>query len=190
MKTNRRWIDEQLLKANMNQKDLAELWGLDSGATSRTVNGRRKLRLDEASKLVTKWYVPLYEVLKQFGITDEVESQETLPIIASITTGGILIPVDTQDRVPVVTHLPNARYVIQWREQSSVFDGWLFYISQDLDSVESNHYSVLKLDDGREVLGYVHRGYVPGKYNIAMQGNGNIEAGIKSQRRVLGIIPT
>ncbi len=190
MKTNRKWIDEKLLKANMNQKDLAQLWSLDSGATSRTVNGRRKLRLDEASKLVTKWCVPLYEVLKQFGITDNDESLETLPIIASITTGGILIPVDTQDRVSVVSHLPDAKYVIQWRESSSVFDGWLFYISSDLGQVIPNHYSVIKLDDGREVLGYVHRGYVPGKYNIAMQGNNNIEAGIKSQRRVLGIIPT
>jgi hypothetical protein len=128
-------------------------------------------------------------VLDNFGITKDSE-QETLPIIASITTGGILIPVDTQDRVPAISHLPTARFAIQWRETSSVFDGFLFYISDDLKDISANHYSVIKLDDGREVLGYVHRGYVPGKYNIVMQGNLNIEAGIKSQRRVLGIIPT
>jgi plasmid maintenance system antidote protein VapI len=64
---NNHWLKTQLIKFSGNQKALSKSLGLDPGAMSRTVAGRRKLSIDEAIAMSSTFNVSLNEVLINFG---------------------------------------------------------------------------------------------------------------------------
>lgn len=74
MKLDSKWIKSTLFNAGLKQKELSELWDLDSGAVSRTLNGSRIIKPSEASKLAIATQTSLSEVLNRFGHDVEIES--------------------------------------------------------------------------------------------------------------------
>lgn len=187
--TNKKWFQEKLLECDLSQRQLSEKIGLDPGAMSRTIAGRRRLQIDEANAIALIFNTSLTEVLMHFGLTEPGALPfDSLPIIAEIKSGGVLTPLDKQDSVPALPNIPSAKYVAQWRDDASVFDGWLFYLADDAN-VEIDHLAALKLTDGTWALGVASRSYVPGQYQISLQGGGKMDSGIAEMRRVLAIIP-
>lgn len=187
--TNKKWIQEKLIECELSQRQLSEKIGLDPGAMSRTIVGRRRLQIDEATAIALIFNCSLSEVLINFGISDTSPLLvETLPIIAEIKSGGVLTPLDKSDSVPALPSIPHAKYVAQWRDDASVFDGWLFYLS-DTTNIEIDHMAALKLTDGTWALGVASRSYTAGQFQISLQGGGKFQSGITEMRRVLAIIP-
>ena len=64
---NQHWINIQLIKSNKSQKSLSQSLGLDPGAMSRVLSGRRRLTIDEAIAMSQTFNVNLNEVLTNFG---------------------------------------------------------------------------------------------------------------------------
>lgn len=187
--TNTKWIAEQLLAIGLNQRDLSEKIGLDPGAMSRTIAGRRRLQVSEANKIALIFNTTLLNVLENFGIADPGVKSEIVPIAFAISDGGKAEPLHGKDTVPGLPSFPDGKVVAQWREPESQFDGWLFYLTDITTDVEVDRLSLVHLTSGKSVLGVLSKAYVPGKYNITLQGGEKMEAGVSGIRPVLAIIP-
>lgn len=187
--TNTKWISEQLLALGINQRDLSERIGLDPGAMSRTIAGRRRLQVSEANKIATLFGKSLLDVLENFGIADPGVKTDLVPIILSATKGGMLTPLSGKDTVPNLPSFPEAKYVTQWREPGSPFDGWLFYMTAITTDIEVTRLAVIHLADGRSALGVLSKSYVPGRYRVSPQGAEPFESEVTGMRPVLAIIP-
>ena len=187
--TNTKWIAEQLLALNINQRDLSERIGLDPGAMSRTIAGRRRLQVSEANKIATIFGTSLLDVLENFGIADPGVKTDLVPIIFAAAKDGQLTGLPGKDTVPNLPSFPEARFVTQWREPGSPFDGWLFYTTAITTDVEVERLCVINLTDGKSVLGVLSKAYVPGRYRVSPQGGQPFESGVSGIRPVLAIIP-
>jgi DNA-binding XRE family transcriptional regulator len=187
--TNTKWIAEQLLALGMNQKDLSERIGLDPGAMSRTIAGRRRLQISEANKIATLFGTSLMDVLENFGIADPGVKTEIVPIILAASKHGDLAPLPGKDTVPSLPSFPDAKYVAQWREPGSPFDGWLFFVTAISTDIELTRLAAIHLENGKSVLGVLSKSYVPGRYRVSPQGGEPFESAVTGMRPVLAIIP-
>lgn len=187
--TNTKWISEQLLTLNMNQRDLSERIGLDPGAMSRTIAGRRRLQISEANKIAAIFGTTLMDVLENFGIADPGVKTDIVPIILAATKGGMLTPLSGKESVPNLPSFSEARYVAQWREPGSAFDGWLFYMTAITTDIEIERLAAIHLVDGRTALGVLSKAYLPGRYRVSPQGAEPFESEVTGIRPVLAIIP-
>lgn len=187
--TNTKWIAEQLLTLNMNQRDLSEKIGLDPGAMSRTIAGRRRLQVSEANKIATLFSTSLMDVLENFGIADPGVKTDLVPIIFSAGTDGKLTSLPGKDTVPNLPSFPEAKYVVQWREPGATFDGWLFFVTAITTDIEVERLAVIHLTDGKSVLGVLSKAYVPGIYRVSPPNAQPFESGVSGIRPVLAMIP-
>lgn len=186
--TNLKWINSQLLATGMSQKDLSERIGLDPGAMSRTIAGRRRLQISEANKIARLFGTTLIEVLENFGIADHGAATETVTILMAAGKGGLLSSLPGKDTVPSLPSFPDAKCAVQWREPGSEFDGWLFYISNVNSDIEVGRFAVIQVE-GKSYLGVAQKSYVPGRFKITPQAGESFEAAIIGMRPVLAIIP-
>ncbi len=187
--TNTKWIAEQLLALNINQRDLSERIGLDPGAMSRTIAGRRRLQVSEANKIATLFGTSLMDVLENFGIADPGVKTDLVPIILTAADKGKLTSLPGKDTVPNLPSFPEAKFVVQWREHGSPFDGWLFYVTAISQDIEVERMCVIHLADGTAVMGVLSKAYVPGRYRVSPQQGEPFESEVTGIRPVMAIIP-
>lgn len=187
--TNTKWIAEQLLALNINQRDLSAKIGLDPGAMSRTIAGRRRLQVSEANKIAAIFGTSLLDVLENFGIADPGVKTDLVPIAFVAGKDGKIVSTTGNETVPNLPSFPEGKFVVQWRESGTVFDGWLFYVTAISTDIEIERLCVAHLTDGRIVMGVLSKAYVPGTYRVSPPNCEPFESGVSGIRPVLAMIP-
>lgn len=185
---NARWFKEQIRAAKTTQRQIAIKWGIDPTLISKTLNGVKRISLEEAVKWAEILSQPLSVVAANAGI--EVGEELLMFEEASKGAGKLLnsVPVigwvDSAFTVvlgiakgpPSVPNpsmaLASSNDLVALRCQSGGFmDGALFYYHQQVDpasfyeSLERN--CVVKIS-GRQstVVRMIKRGYEPGRFNL------------------------
>lgn len=95
----------------------------------------------------------------------------------------------TKDTVPNLPSFPEAKYVAQWREPNSPFDGWLFFMTAITTDIVVTRMAAIHLADGRIALGVLSKAYLPGRYRVSPQGAEPFESEVTGMRPIVAIIP-
>lgn len=66
---NTSWFTSKLAELKISQNRLGELLGLDKGAVSLLLRGKRKMSVSEAGRIASIFSVPVDEVLRHAGVT-------------------------------------------------------------------------------------------------------------------------
>lgn len=168
---NTEWFQDRLKAIKLSQRQLAKKIGIDAAAVSYTLNGKRKMTMDEAKKIADVLLVPVTEVMRQAGIevTDDVRR---VPIAGYVAPGCLvnLLPKGTHDMVNAPADVPAGSFALQTRWVNAPSDGWLSFISgvQEQPAECLDRMVVCALKDGRMLRGILRRGYKSGLYNIVL----------------------
>lgn len=65
---NTTWFQEKLYTLEISQTKLGEMMGLDKGAVSLLLRGKRKMSVHEAGQIASVFNVPVDEVLRHAGV--------------------------------------------------------------------------------------------------------------------------
>lgn len=160
----KKWIAENLTNAEISQRELADRVGLDPGALSRTIAGRRRLQLDEASKIAQSFKVDLSEVLEHFGLQEGGKQGRDAPLKYTLSGRSEAALYKGDEHLPLPFGM-SATSCAQWRDPSSPYDGWVFYLRAK-SPILVGHLAIVLLDDGQHLIGTPERGYSPNQYVV------------------------
>jgi len=171
MTIDTQWFVDRLAERRLSQRGMAKLMGLDSGALSLTLRGKRKMTLEEAAQIAVLLQRSTEEVLEAAGIP--INTARQVPIIGVEQADGtvVLHPEGTHDMIEAPPSLPSDAVAIQLRTAGtdrSMYDGWLLYLSERQhtpDKAIDTMALVAMKSDGLKIR-HVKRGYKRGTYNI------------------------
>jgi len=168
---NKNWFIDKLKAIKLSQRKLAEKMNLDPAAVSYMFNGKRDMSMDEAKSIASIFGMPVTEVMRQAGI-DVLDDIRRIPINGYISNDHnvTILPRGTHDMVDAPHDMPNKSFALQYRDASGPVDGWLTYISGEMDSPDNllDDACMITLKDGRIVNGIIRRGYKKGLFNILL----------------------
>lgn len=177
---DRGWFLEQMRRAGVTQRVIADRLGRDESAVSLMLRGRRRIRLDEAAELAKILGVSYDEVVERAGVqVPSMSGGDTLPIQGYIDGAFNVVP----KRPPhgprkVTTPYPGVDRLTALRviapnggAEVAALDGAVLYYQAPADDYVDpdciNKMSVVETADGRRLLRVVRRGYDKGTYTLA-----------------------
>lgn len=177
---NKRYFQAAMQDRGKIQRELAVEMDLDPSALSLIFSGKRKMQMDEAVSLARLLDLPLKEVFRNAGIEPPrhhavplrgwVDAHAEIHFFAERAGGVVDCPID----------MPDDAMAFQCRTPMSgleYLDGWLMFVpppttgKTDGYADALNRLSVVKLEGGVTMLGYLKRGYTAGRYSIHMGGS-------------------
>lgn len=166
------WFTQRLQERELSQRGLARLMGMDPGAVSLMLRGKRKMTLDEAAEIAVILDVTTQDVLVAAGI--EIRSKERVKVVGYMRAGGVVTrhAKGLHETTDGHSSLPPETVAVQCRTHGSAIehmDGWMLFISGSNIPL-ANIIGMTALAGVRgngEVIGYIKRGYKKGSYNIA-----------------------
>lgn len=63
------WFQSQLADRRLSQRKLAQLMGVDPGAVSLMINGKRRMTMEEAAEIARLLHVDVTEVMTKAGVS-------------------------------------------------------------------------------------------------------------------------
>lgn len=191
------WFHDTLAAKRLSQRGLAKLLDCNASSVNRLINGKRAMRFEEAERLAVFLGVPVSDVISRAGISVGQGGRRTR-LVGYIDGSGeahVEWAGDGQ-AVPILADLPAATVAIQYRTAMSdkeSMDGWVVYVEPP-DDGRIDHalhrWALVSLESGMTMLGFLRRGYVPGKYNISNFTGPNMEnVGLKWATPVLLVRP-
>lgn len=178
-----RWFTDTLADRQLSQRRLAKLLKCDPASVNRLVHGRRALRFDEAETLAPLLGVTVSEVIQRSGIELDEHTGTTTTHLVGYIDGAGEAHIDWRSRAAIVETLPDlprAAVAVQYRTAMTnldAMDGWTLYVEPPGDNIEHalGRLSLVCLDCGILVLGFLRRGYMPGTYNVAKFHSAHLE---------------
>lgn len=171
MPIDTQWFIDRLAERRLSQRGLARLMGMDSGAVSLTLRGKRKMTMEEAAQIAVLLQRSTSEVLEAAGIPLHEASQ--VPVIGFSQADGtvVLHPDGTHDMVDAPPGMPSDAVAIQARTagtERSMYDGWLFYLSERQQTPDKalDTFALVAAKSNGLLLRHVKRGYKRGTYNL------------------------
>lgn len=169
------WFHDTLARKKLSQRGLARLLGCNAASVNRLVNGKRALRFDEAEQLSVYLGTDVAEILTRAGISVAPNSGVETTRLVGFIDGAGEAHIDWKadvEHVPTLPELPASTVAIQYRTAMTsweAMDGWTVYVEPPLgdDTYRSlNRLSLITLDSGMTMIGFLRRGYKAGKYNV------------------------
>lgn len=170
---NNAWFKSRMADRGLSQRGTAKLLGLDPGALSLMLRGKRTMRMHEAIDMARLLGVPLQELMVQFGVERrEMAAQE-------IAVSGWLDPhgeVHFEPELGTVDRphgLPVDATAIQCRTSGSdidYMDGWLMFVERPAEPPLPDHLGrlcLVRINAGVIYLAQLRRGYAPSRWNLA-----------------------
>lgn len=186
---NKGWISDQLTRLQISQRALATRIEVDPASFSKTLNGQRRLQIDEATKLADVFHCKLADVLENFGLTRK-DGVATVELLGCFDGTGLVTPHDWNAKVHDIFDPEVAKFALQ-SHVGGVMDGWMYFFKIEKSSIQLDQAALFALEDGTEVIGFARRGYLPGEYRI-MSYNGNQFKGqhkIDVMQELVGVVP-
>lgn len=168
-----RWFTNTLAAKRLSQRGLGRLLGCNASSVNRLINGKRRLRFDEAERLATFLGVDVSNVISHAGVCVESGGRHTR--LVGYIDGAGEAHVDWSadgEPVPILPDLPTKTVAIQYRTAMTArdaMDGWMIYVeppNEEPTERALHRFSLIKLDSGIMMLGFLRRGYEIGKYNV------------------------
>ena len=186
---NKGWIADQLIKLQLSQRALATRMNVDPASFSKTLNGTRRLQIDEATRLASIFNCKLSEVLENFGLTRK-DGVATVELIGCFDGSGIVTPHDWNARVHDIFDPEIPKFCLQ-SHVGGVMDGWMYFIRIDKTPIQLDQAAMFTLDDGTQVLGFAKRGYLPGEYRIMSYDGSQLKGQHKltTMQELVGVVP-
>lgn len=158
----------------MSMRGLAQRMGMQHSQLSLTLNGQRKMQLEEAALLSQIFGVPLNQIVANTGITVRPTSGRRTPVIGFVGTDGaaVMNGPDVIERTEAPDDLPDDAVAVQCRTAGSALewaDGWVVFFrkSAAIDPESIGRLSFVKIKDGPHAVATIKRGYQPGTYNLS-----------------------
>lgn len=170
-----RWFKTTLADRRLSQRRLAKLLGCDPASVNRLVHGQRALRFDEAEQLAPLLGVHVSEVIQRAGVDlDDLATGVKTHLVGHIDGAGEA-HIDWRSRtvqVETLPELPRSAVAIQYRTAMTnldAIDGWTVYVEPPTGGRVDHalgRLSLVTLESGMTVVGFLRRGYQPGTYNV------------------------
>jgi len=186
---NKGWIADQLIKLQLSQRALATRMDVDPASFSKTLNGTRRLQIDEATKLASIFNCKLAEVLENFGLSKK-DGLATVELLGCFDGSGIVTPHDWNARVHDIFDPEIPKIALQ-SHVGGVMDGWMYFIRIEKTPIQLDQAAMFTLDDGTQVLGFAKRGYLPGEYRIMSYDGSQLKGQHKltTMQELVGVVP-
>jgi transcriptional regulator with XRE-family HTH domain len=186
---NKAWIADQLNVLRISQRALANRLEVDPASFSKTLNGQRRLQIDEATKLAGIFSCKLGEVLENFGLTKK-DGIATVELLGCFDGSGIVTPHDWNARVHDIFD-PEIPKICLQSHVGGVMDGWMYFFKVEKSPIQLDQAAMFSLDDGTQVFGYAKRGYLPGEYRIMSYSGDQLKGQHKLEvmQELVGVVP-
>lgn len=125
---NTPWFLDRLASLKMSQTKFGELMGLDKGAVSLLLRGRRKMSVHEAGQIAGIFHVPVDEVLRHAGVDARVQPAGKVKVAGWIDAEGEVHHGGANG--PKSVSAPpgvDARCEALRAQTGGPFDGWLLF---------------------------------------------------------------
>lgn len=186
---NKGWITDNLSRLQLSQRALATRMNVDPASFSKTLNGTRRLQIDEATKLAGIFGCKLGEVLENFGLTKK-DGVATVELVGCFDGGGLVTPHDWNARVHDIFD-PEIPKICLQSHVGGVMDGWMYFFKIEKTKIQLDQAAMFALADGTEVVGYAKRGYLPGEYRILSYDGTPLKGQHKLlvMKELVGVVP-
>lgn len=169
---DKEWFRQQLARREISQRQLAALIGVDPATITYTLNGTRRLTLNELKQFSEILHLPVDEIMRHWGFPEVGLGRVKVPITGYMND-DCSVAEATQPCVPVEAPpgIPRDGRAIQIRSPHasvSIWDGMLCFVGAgNFNPTEAiGHMALCTDNQGVHYMGYLSRGYEDGKYNL------------------------
>lgn len=165
------WFTDRIAARKMSQRGLARLMGMDAGAMSLTLRGKRKLTLDEAAQMAVLLDVSTNDVLEHAGV--HLSGDRRCKVIGYVN-GDLSVSLEAEgihDMIDAPPGMPASAAAIQARTAGTDFariDGaYYFVINEHVPPTQAvGTMAVVAVKGNGLLLAHVYKGYKRGTYNL------------------------
>lgn len=168
MPINPQWFTDKLKERELSQRGLARLMGMDAGAVSLMLRGKRRMTLEEAAQVAALLDATTQEVLIAAGI--DIRTKEKVKVVGYMASNSTIVNQGkgTHENTEGHSGLPPDTIAVQCRT-SDHMDGWMLFISgthvAPINVIGTT--AMVAVKGNGQIIGYVKRGYQKGAYNVA-----------------------
>ena len=181
MPVNKQFFMDHMADKRLSLREVAKQMNVWPAALSRSLDGKRKMQLEEAANLARVLSIPVTEVLANAGIAPAKVNGRRCDVLAYYTGTGEIeyAPKDSIERVPIPDGVPDDTIAVRYRTSDSPLsftDGWITFLAPRRDPNE-----LIGLYCGVSVIGHgmrfalIRRGYEPGTFNLFGNNGSKIE---------------
>lgn len=170
---NADWFKQQLEQRRLSQRKLARFLELDPSAITLTLNGKRRMQLDEASRIATFLGVPVEEVLKNAGLALEQNQPRLVALYGAVNPSSQIEIFDDRTTVEAPPNLPSTVVAVVVMNHDSLIHRALAYFMLE-DSINPGaigRLSIARLRDGRMFFSRIEPGTRPGLYSLKVRSS-------------------
>lgn len=161
------WFQGLIKDKGFSQRGLAKMIPMDHAALSLMLNGKRKMSVSEAGTLAQLLGVPVGEVLSRAGVAVSA-GERSIPVRGMVAAGGALRTSDAAKTVAAPQDMHEGATAIRVNSPGQPHHGWVlfYYPAREVQADAIGRLSVVSLDDGRVMTGFLARGFDEGQYTI------------------------
>ena len=134
MPINTAWFQNRIADRHMSQRALARALGMDPGALSLTLRGKRTMKMTEAADIARLLGVPAEEVIENAGV--RVTSKNTMVPVTATIDGTSELHMDLKTGITVPHpggEVPEKCYAVICRTEGTDLahmEGWVLFTGQ------------------------------------------------------------
>lgn len=172
MAINTQWFKDRIADKRLSQRGLARLLGIDHGALSLTLRGKREMKMVEAAEIARLLGVPAEDVMENAGV--RIQSGGSVLQIGGFVDGHG--EVHCANDLGQVKHpggdLPQAVDAVLCKTAGSSLDhmnGWLLFRAQAVAGVPADavdRISLCKIKNGITYLAKPNRSLMRGRWDL------------------------
>lgn len=169
---NTAWFTDRLAARRMSQRGLARLMGMDPGAISLTLRGKRKLTLEEAAQMAALLDVSPQEILEHAGVPVRAEHRAKLVGYIDGSSHVILFGEGNHEMIDCPSDMPpQSAAAIQARTAGTDLahvDGYhMFFTNENVSPASCiGGLAVVAIKSNGLALAHIYKGYRRGTYNL------------------------
>jgi transcriptional regulator with XRE-family HTH domain len=170
---NADWFRQQLALRRLSQRKLARFLELDPSAITLTLKGKRRMQLDEASRIAVFLGVPVEQVLKNAGLALEQNQPRLVALYGAVNRDSQIEFFDDQTTVEVPPALPSAVVAVVVMNHDSLIHRALAYflLEDSINPGAIGRLSIARLRDGRMFFSRIEPGSRSGLYNLKVRSS-------------------
>jgi transcriptional regulator with XRE-family HTH domain len=169
MTVNTKWFQDRIRDADLSQRRLAKLLGLDSSALSLMFRGKRGMRIEEATQIAEILALPIDQVLAHAGVKVP-RGPSSVAIVGVVDAADEVHARKGGGRADSHDGLPRDCVAVRCEDHASVMYMWTFYFSpaSAVSSEAVGRFSVCRIANGPDLLAVPSRGYEVSTYNLRL----------------------
>jgi transcriptional regulator with XRE-family HTH domain len=168
---NADWFKQQLEQKRLSQRKLARFLELDPSAITLTLQGRRRMQMDEATRIAVFLGVSVEDVLTNAGLPLQQNEPRQALLVGTINYDNMVEQMMEHGRVDAPPMLPSDAVAAKIEDRESLFfRALVFFLMEDeVNPGAIGRLSIAKLRDGRMFFARIEPGSRPGLYDLKVK---------------------